>query len=211
MVAIAPSMLAANMAALGDDLSAVADAADYIHLDVMDGHFVPNLSFGPAIIAALRPLTDTPFDVHLMIENPEQWVKDYADAGADIISVHAEASSHLDRLLGMIKDLGKKSGLAINPATPVDIVRHLLDKIDIMVVMSVNPGFGGQKYLPYANQKISHLKQMIEARDILIEVDGGVDASNAKMAIDAGADILVAGSSIFKQDDYRQAIHALRQ
>ncbi len=211
MVAIAPSMLAANMAALGDDLSAVADAADYIHLDVMDGHFVPNLSFGPAIIAALRPLTDTPFDVHLMIENPEQWVKDYADAGADIISVHAEASSHLDRLLGMIKDLGKKSGLAINPATPVDIVRHLLDKIDIIVVMSVNPGFGGQKYLPYANQKISHLKQMIEARDILIEVDGGVDASNAKMAIDAGADILVAGSSIFKQDDYRQAIHALRQ
>ncbi len=211
MVAIAPSMLAANMATLGDDLSAVADAADYIHLDVMDGHFVPNLSFGPAIIAALRPLTDTPFDVHLMIENPEQWVKDYADAGADIISVHAEASSHLDRLLGMIKDLGKKSGLAINPATPVDIVRHLLDKIDIMVVMSVNPGFGGQKYLPYANQKISHLKQMIEARDILIEVDGGVDASNAKMAIDAGADILVAGSSIFKQDDYRQAIHALRQ
>ncbi len=210
MVAIAPSLLAANMACLGDELQAVTADADYIHLDVMDGHFVPNLTFGPAIIAALRPLSDKPFDVHLMIENPERWVAEYAKAGADIISIHAEASHHLDRLLQSIKDMGKKAGLALNPATPIEIVGHLLDKIDIVVLMSVNPGFGGQKYIARTNHKLQKLREMIAGTDILLEVDGGVTAETAGQATSSGADILVAGSSVFNQDDYALAIKNLR-
>ncbi|MCH9845041.1 MAG: ribulose-phosphate 3-epimerase [Alphaproteobacteria bacterium] len=204
MVAIAPSLLAADMANLGDALQAVSPYADYIHLDVMDGHFVPNLSFGPAVIAALRPLSDKPFDVHLMIENPEQWVAHYAEAGADIISVHWEATNHADRLLQSIKDLGKKAGIAINPATPVNVISNVLDKIDMVVVMSVNPGFGGQKYISNANQKLQDLRKIIGTRDILLEVDGGVTAQTATQAVQAGADILVAGSSIFASEAYNR-------
>ncbi|MCH9853317.1 MAG: ribulose-phosphate 3-epimerase [Alphaproteobacteria bacterium] len=215
MVAIAPSLLAADMANLGDELRAVSPRADYIHLDVMDGHFVPNLSYGPAVIAGLRPLSDKPFDVHLMIENPEQWVAHYAEAGADIISVHWEATNHADRLLQSIKDLGKKAGIALNPATPVGVITDILDKIDMVVVMSVNPGFGGQKYISNANRKLQDLRKIIGTRDILLEVDGGVTAQTAPQAVQAGADILVAGSSIFangdcKSDNYNEAIDALK-
>ena len=207
---IAPSLLAADMTRLGEELKNIAPYADYIHLDVMDGHFVPNLSFGGDIIKSLRPLTDKIFDVHLMISEPEKWLEHYANCGADIISIHFEACQNPKKGLDMIHTLGKKAGLAINPETDFHAVEDFLDIIDIIVVMGVHPGFGGQTYIETTDEKLRNLKQMVKNKNILLEVDGGIHSDNIKTAFDAGADILVAGTAIFKQDDYKQTIADLR-
>lgn len=211
MVKIAPSILSADFSTLGEEVKAIDDAGcDYIHIDVMDGHFVPNLTFGPPIISAIRRWTDLPFDVHLMIDPAQPYLEDYAKAGADIITVHAEADKHLDRSLQVIKDLGKKAGVSLNPHTPVNVIEHVLDRLDLILIMSVNPGFGGQAFIPSALDKIRAVKEMIGDRDIEIEVDGGVNAATAKSVVDAGANVLVAGSAVFKGDDYAKTIQDIK-
>ena len=211
MVKIAPSILSADFSTLGEEVKAIDDAGcDYIHIDVMDGHFVPNLTFGPPIISSIRRWTDKVFDVHLMIDPAQQYLEDYAKAGADIITVHAEADKHLDRSLQVIKDLGKKAGVSLNPHTPVNVIEHVLDRLDMVLIMSVNPGFGGQSFIPTALDKIRQVKAMIGDRDIEIEVDGGVNAGTAKEVVEAGADVLVAGSAVFKGDDYAKTIQAIK-
>jgi len=199
-VRIAPSILSADFAQLGDEVRAVTEAgADYIHVDVMDGHFVPNLTIGPGVVKALRGHSDLPFDVHLMISPVDPFVADFADAGADIITVHPEAGAHVHRTLQLIKSLGKKAGLALNPGTPVEAVDNLLGDIDLVLVMSVNPGFGGQAFIPSQLDKVRALRARIDAsgRAIDLEVDGGVTADNAADVVAAGADVLVAGTATF--------------
>ena len=199
-VRIAPSILSADFAQLGDEVRAVGEAgADYIHVDVMDGHFVPNLTIGPGVVKALRGHSDLPFDVHLMISPVDPFVADFADAGADIITVHPEAGAHVHRTLQLIKSLGKKAGLALNPGTPVEAVDNLLGDIDLVLVMSVNPGFGGQAFIPSQLDKVRALRARIDAsgRAIDLEVDGGVTADNAADVVAAGADVLVAGTATF--------------
>jgi ribulose-phosphate 3-epimerase len=214
MVKIAPSILSADFVKLGEEIKEVENAgADYIHVDVMDGHFVPNITIGPLITEAIRPVTDLPLDVHLMIENPEQYVEAFAKAGADIITVHQEATVHLDRTIQLIKDLGVKAGVVINPATPAELLLPVLSKVDLALVMTVNPGFGGQKFIDDAVPKISQLHNWRQENNWSydIEVDGGVNQATAKISAEAGADVLVAGSAIFKADDRKQAIEAIRQ
>lgn len=212
-VRIAPSLLAADFARLGEEVRAVAAAgADWLHLDVMDGHFVPNISFGPVVVQALRKHCPLPFDVHLMISPADPYLEAFAKAGADLISVHPEAGPHLHRSLQTIRGLGKRAGVVLNPATPVSAVENVLDLCDLILVMSVNPGFGGQSFLDSQLPKISALRRMIEAsgREIALQVDGGVTAATAPRCIAAGADVLVAGTAVFGAPDYAQAIRALR-
>ena len=208
---IAPSILAADFARLGEEVRAIdAAGADYIHIDVMDGHFVPNISFGTPIMESIRGVTAKPFDVHLMIAPVDPYLESFAKAGADIITVHAEAGPHLDRSLQAIRAMGKKAGVSLNPATPASVLKHVMDRLDLILVMSVNPGFGGQSFIPAMLEKISEVRDMVGGRNIDIEVDGGITRHNAGEVVRAGANVLVAGSAIFKTKDYAAEIRAIR-
>ncbi|MDR1701302.1 MAG: ribulose-phosphate 3-epimerase [Sporomusaceae bacterium] len=210
-VQIAPSILSADFSRLGEEIIRADQAgADLIHLDIMDGHFVPNLTFGPPVVAAVRQVTKLPFDVHLMVENPQDLLEPFAASGADLLTVHAESSPHLNRLLSKIKELGLRAGIALNPSTPLAAVEEVLDLADMVLLMSVNPGFGGQKFIAGTVEKVRRLRKMIAGRSIDIEIDGGVNKETAAPLIAAGANILVAGSAVYGASDLKKAIAALR-
>jgi ribulose-phosphate 3-epimerase len=211
---ISPSILSADFARLGEEVTALERAgADWAHVDVMDGRFVPNMTIGPLVVSALKKVTKLPLDVHLMIVEPERYIEDFAKAGADVITVHAEACHHLHRTLQQIRSLGKKAGVSLNPGTPEDVLKYVLELTDLVLVMSVNPGFGGQEFIPAVLPKLQRIRKMIDAtgRPIYLEVDGGVKPGIASKVIQAGADVLVAGSAVFGHKDYAQAIKALRE
>lgn len=215
---IAPSILSADFTRLGEEVRRVIDAgADLIHFDVMDNHYVPNLTFGPMICQALRPVSTVPIDVHLMVEPVDDMIRAFIEAGADIISFHPEASRHIDRSLQLIKNAGKQAGLVLNPATPVHVLEHVWDKLDMVLLMSVNPGFGGQSFIPHTLDKLRRVRSLLDnyqaqtGRRITLEVDGGVKASNIAEIAQAGADTFVAGSAIFGQSDYGAVIREMRQ
>lgn len=214
MIKIAPSILSANFAAMGDAVKKLKEqGADWIHFDVMDGNFVPNITFGPDMCKALRPLSDLPIDVHLMVEHPSDWIEPFKKAGADILTIHVESSErHLHRALQAIHAAGMKAGVVLNPATPIGYCVHLLPECDLVLLMSVNPGFGGQAFIPETLRKIRTLKSEIAERRLstLIEIDGGVNPDTAKLCIEAGADVLVAGSAVFKSEDPKAMIAAIR-
>ena len=210
---IAPSILSADFGRLAEEIRAVEEAgADWIHVDVMDGAFVPNITIGPLITDAVRKATSLPVDVHLMIEHPDRYLQDFRDAGADSITVHAEAATHLHRSVQAIKATGARAGVALNPHTPADVLDYVLDQLDLVLVMSVNPGFGGQAYIPAVEPKVRKLAQWRKERGLAfdIEIDGGIKPATIAQAAEAGVDVFVAGSAVFKKDDYREAIGALR-
>jgi ribulose-phosphate 3-epimerase len=208
---IAPSILSADFAALGEAIARVeAAGADLLHVDVMDGHFVPNLSIGPPVIESIRKRTRLPLDVHLMIEEPERWVEIYIKSGADYVTVHVEAATHLERTLALIREAGARSGVALNPSTPPEVLQYVLDDLDLVLVMSVNPGFGGQSFIPTAYEKIRRIRALLGDRPVLLSVDGGVKADNAGPLAQAGATVLVAGSAIFGAPDPGAALAGLR-
>jgi len=211
---IAPSILSADFARLGEEINNVLSAgADIVHIDVMDGHFVPNITIGPLVVKAVRRITDRPLDVHLMIENPDSFLDDFAEAGADWITVHVETGHHLHRTIRRIKELGMKAGVVLNPATSLDTLDWLLDEIDLVMIMSVNPGFGGQSFIGSALDKVRKLKELIDSRGLAvgIEIDGGIGPDNIGDAVKAGANIFVAGSAIFGQPDYRDVITRMKK
>lgn len=210
---IAPSILSADGARLGEEIAAVEKAgADWLHVDVMDGHFVPNITIGPAIISSLRKTTGLPFDVHLMIENPDSYIESFAQAGADIITVHVEAARHLHRTINLIKKLGKKAGVSLNPATPLALIEEILPDIDLLLIMTVNPGFGGQQFIQNMLPKITKAANLLSAlpNKLLLEVDGGVNLQNIKAIAQAGAQVLVAGNAVFNTTDYNKTIAELK-
>jgi len=214
MKKISPSILSADFTRLGEEIAAVEKAgADYLHIDVMDGHFVPNITIGPLVVKAARPVTDMPFDVHLMISQPDLYIEEFVKAGADIISVHAEAAIHLHRTLGHIRSCGAKAAVALNPATPISVLDHVFPQLDMVLIMSVNPGFEAQKFIPEVTTKIKSLREKIDTLglDIEIEVDGGVNYETIKQVSTAGADVFVAGSAIYHSKDYAETIQELRR
>ncbi|PFH89444.1 ribulose-phosphate 3-epimerase [Bacillus sp. AFS088145] len=213
MVKIAPSILSANFAKLGEEILDVErGGADYIHVDVMDGHFVPNITIGPLIVEAIRPVTKLSLDVHLMIEKPDQYIEQFVKAGADIITVHVEACTHLHRTIQTIKSFGIKAGVVLNPATPVSTIEQIIDDVDMVLLMTVNPGFGGQKFIHSVVPKIKQVANLIKERNLSveIEIDGGVDEHTAKICIEAGATVLVAGSAVYNKEDRKEAIAKIR-
>jgi len=214
MVKIAPSILSANFADLGRDIEKTIEAgADWIHIDVMDGSFVPNISFGIPVMKAIRPLTDKFFDVHLMIVNPSSFIDAFADAGADLINFHYEAEIHIDRAIEKIKARGIKAGITLNPATPVSLLSTILPKLDMVLIMSVNPGFGGQSFIPYTLDKVRELREMADKLnpDLLIEIDGGIAEDTIRAAVEAGVDVVVAGSAVYKNGEIKRNIEVLRE
>lgn len=214
MIKIAPSILSADFSQLGDEVKKVeAAGADMIHIDVMDGHFVPNLTFGPPVIAALRKVTKLPFDVHLMVRNPQDLIDPFVKAGADIITLHAETSPHLHRLIQNVKELGVKAAVALNPSTPLSAIEEILDELDMILIMSVNPGFGGQKFISSALNKIERLRAILNQRNLAvdIQVDGGINEGTAAQVVAAGANILVAGSAIYGSADMARTIQILKK
>ncbi len=213
MVKVSPSILSADFSKLGDEIVLIDKAgADFIHIDVMDGNFVPNISFGLPVMKGIRKKTDKVFDVHLMINEPSRYIDDFIEAGADIITIHYEADKHIDRTLNYIKSKGKKAAIALNPGTPVSMIKDLISSVDMVLIMSVNPGFGGQKFIDYSVDKIGELKELSLKynKDLLIEVDGGINRSNVKRVIDAGANVIVAGSAVFNNGCLEDNIKALR-
>lgn len=213
MIKIAPSILASDFSKLGEEIkNIVSCGADYIHVDVMDGCFVPNITIGPPVIKAIRSCTDKPFDVHLMIKEPDRYLEDFANAGADIITVHYETCPHLNRTLARIKELGKKAGVTLNPATPVCLLEPVLEYVDLVLVMSVNPGFGGQGFIPGSIEKVKRLAEQRNKNGYFyeIEIDGGIDEYNASIVIEAGVDVIVAGTAIFKSSDRKWTINRLK-
>ncbi|OAA82728.1 ribulose-phosphate 3-epimerase [Clostridium ljungdahlii] len=214
MIRIAPSILSADFSKLGEDIRSLDKyGADLIHIDVMDGNFVPNISFGVPIIKSIRPLTKLPFDVHLMIEEPSRYVEDFVKAGADIITVHFEADRHIDRTINYIKSFGVKAAVALNPATLVDNIKYLIPYLDMVLIMSVNPGFGGQKYVEYCSDKLKYIKELSNKcnKNLMIEVDGGVSKGNIAKIVDSGANVIVAGSAVFKGGNIEENIRLLRR
>lgn len=213
MIKIAPSILSADFTKIYDAVKMLESAgADYVHCDVMDGIFVPNITFGQKMVRDLKAHTKLPLDVHLMITQPDRYIEEFADAGADIITVHAEATMHLDRTIQLVKNTGKKCGVSLNPHTSLDVLDYVLDKLDMVLLMSVNPGFGAQSFIPYSVRKAQELKSMIDARglDIDIEMDGGIDANNVRTVVEAGVNVIVSGNTIFKAEDPRDMISRLR-